>query len=124
MTPVGYGLHYWPSRAGPIDHSWASVGGRGDEHRHDTGSVTAHQGSGSGRQLGTVPIRLDPQFAGGYGNRGVAYERLGKYRRAIEDYDEAIRLDPKDAHTYSNRGVAYASLGEYQRAIEEEKRNR
>ncbi|CCQ68514.1 hypothetical protein CWATWH0402_5942 [Crocosphaera watsonii WH 0402] len=29
-----------------------------------------------------------------YNHRGFAYEKLGNYQRAIENYEEAIRLDP------------------------------
>ncbi len=56
-------------------------------------------------------------LAWAYYNRGVAYGNLGEYRRAIEDYDEALRLDPDYAVAYNNRGSAYSNLGEYRRAI-------
>ena len=35
-------------------------------------------------------IRLDPDFAKAYDRRGVVYEKLEQYDRAIEDYDRAI----------------------------------
>ncbi len=54
-----------------------------------------------------------------YYNRGLAYIDLGEYRRAIEDYDEALRLDPGNASAYNNRGYAYRELGEYRRAIKD-----
>ena len=57
-------------------------------------------------------IRLDPQEAKAYRNRGISYGRLGQHERAIQDYDEAIRLDPQDAKAYYNRGVAYQKLGQ------------
>ena len=37
-------------------------------------------------------IRLDPQEAIAYNNRGVAYERLGKTREAELDYQKAKEL--------------------------------
>ena len=40
-------------------------------------------------------IRLDPQDAAAYINRGNANDYLGQHQRAIDDYDEAIRLDPR-----------------------------
>ena len=43
-------------------------------------------------------------------NRGLAYEKLGKYQRAIEDYSQAIRLDPNNAEAYNHRGIAYYNL--------------
>ena len=52
-------------------------------------------------------IRLNPQFAEAYYNRGIAYYDLGQHERAIEDFDEAVRLNPQDAEAYYNRGNAY-----------------
>ena len=49
-------------------------------------------------------------LAGVYDNRGIAYKILGEYRRAIEDYDQALRLYPGDAIAYIERGKAYAKL--------------
>ena len=61
-------------------------------------------------------IRLDPQDADAYNNRGIAYHDLGEYQRAIEDYDEAIRLNPQAAYAYYNRGLAYERLGRQEQA--------
>ena len=58
----------------------------------------------------TKAIRLDPQYAKAYNNRGLGYAELKQYERAIGDYDEAIRLDPKEARAYNNRGLGYAEL--------------
>ena len=56
-------------------------------------------------------VRLDPQDAKAYGNRGSAYSALGKYQQAIQDYDEAIRLRPQLAGAYYIRGLIYGELG-------------
>lgn len=78
-------------------------------------------------------IRLEPQNAVAYFNRGTAYLHLGiedlaseKFEHAIEafieviaDYDEAIRLDPEYADAYGSRGAAYVYLEKYERAIED-----
>jgi tetratricopeptide (TPR) repeat protein len=64
-------------------------------------------------------IKLQPDLAMAYYNRGIAYYRPGQYQRAIEDYNEAIRLQPDYASAYVNRGHAYKNLGQYQRAIED-----
>ena len=53
-------------------------------------------------------IRLDPNDALAYYNRGYDKGELRRYAAAIADYDEAIRLDPNDAHAYFNRGYAKA----------------
>ena len=51
-------------------------------------------------------IRLNPDDAKAYYNRGFAKSELEKYFEAISDYDQAIRLDPNDAKAYNNRGLA------------------
>ena len=61
-------------------------------------------------------IRLNPEDADAYYNRGVAYGDLGQYEREIQDYDEAIRLNPEYAKAYYNRGVAYGRQGQQELA--------
>ncbi len=51
------------------------------------------------------------QEARAYLNRGLEYNALGQYERAIQSYDEAIRLNPEYATVYYNRGLAYEALG-------------
>ena len=50
-------------------------------------------------------IRLNPDYATAYHNRGLCEGTLQQYEAAIADYDEAIRLE-QDAVTYNNRGFA------------------
>jgi tetratricopeptide (TPR) repeat protein len=64
-------------------------------------------------------IKLKPDLAEAYNNRGNAYSDLGQYQRAIEDYNEAIHLKPDNAFAYNNRGLAYRDLGQHQHAIED-----
>ncbi len=56
-------------------------------------------------------IKLQPDYAQAYYNRGNAYYGLGLYKRAIKDYNETLRLKPKDIDAYYNRGNAYFFLG-------------
>jgi hypothetical protein len=70
----------------------------------------------------TEAIRLDPLYALGYHNRGVAYYQLGEYQEAIKDYDEAIRLDPLYASAYLNRYFAYYELGQHEKAAQDYKK--
>lgn len=37
---------------------------------------------------------VDPEFAGLYANRGIAYDRMGEHERALADYRMAQELDP------------------------------
>ena len=61
-------------------------------------------------------IRLNPQNAKAYNNRGVFCHELGDYDWAIYDYEDAIRLDPEYAEAYSNRGLTSQSLGNVEEA--------
>ena len=54
-----------------------------------------------------------------YDRRGNAYDVLGNYRQAIEDYDMLIAIRPDYPGAYLNRGFAYAGLGNYKQAIED-----
>jgi tetratricopeptide (TPR) repeat protein len=49
--------------------------------------------------------------------RGLAYQNLGEYQRALADFDQMIDLDPDIANYYNNRGNAYYELKDYHRAI-------
>ncbi|MFT7587359.1 MAG: tetratricopeptide (TPR) repeat protein, partial [Cellvibrionaceae bacterium] len=49
--------------------------------------------------------------------RGLAYDYLKDYERAIADYDRAIELNPEDATAYNNRGNSYSNQGDEERAI-------
>lgn len=64
-------------------------------------------------------IRLKPDLAEAYNNRGNAYGDMKDYQRAIEDYNEAIRLKPDYAHSYYNRGLTYSEMGNHLQAIED-----
>ena len=64
-------------------------------------------------------IRLNPNLADAYTNRGASYNALGQYQRAIRDLDEAINLNPEMAMAYNNRGNSYGNLEQLERAIED-----
>ena len=62
-------------------------------------------------------IRLKPDYAEAYNNRGAVKDALGRHDDAIADYDEAIRLKPDYAEPYYNRGTVKAKLGRYDDAL-------
>ena len=62
-------------------------------------------------------IRLQPDYAEVYNNRGNIKNGLGSYDAALDDYDEAIRLNPNFAEAYSNRGAAKFKLGRHDAAL-------
>lgn len=67
----------------------------------------------------TQAIRLAPEMAAAYLNRGVEYGQLKQQQKAIADFDQAIRFDPNLALAYYNRGLTYADLKQLDRAIED-----
>nr|WP_281721915.1 tetratricopeptide repeat protein [Nitrosomonas nitrosa] len=64
-------------------------------------------------------IRLNPQFASAYRNRGLAYQNSAppNYQQAIADANSAERLAPQDWGPPSDRADVYLALGNYQQAI-------
>ncbi|MBW4449717.1 MAG: serine protease [Spirirestis rafaelensis WJT71-NPBG6] len=65
----------------------------------------------------TVAIRINPNYANVYNNRGNARSKLGDNQGAIADYNQAIQLNPNSADAYHNRGIAHSDLGDKQGAI-------
>ena len=61
-------------------------------------------------------IKLDPQLAEAYNNRGIVRYELKQFSAAIEDYTTAIRLKSNYADALINRGNAYAALFQFQNA--------
>src|SRR5215831_5231741 len=91
-------------------HYYHSTSGVCDVHRFGRPDHSAVERS-------MKSIRLDPNYALPYNNRGNAYKDKGEYDRAIADLDAAIRLNPNYAKAYNDRGVVYASKRDYIRAI-------
>ncbi|MEO8398035.1 MAG: tetratricopeptide repeat protein, partial [Chloroflexota bacterium] len=52
-------------------------------------------------------LRINPQFAMAYNNRGWIQFMRGSLAAAIADYNESIRLNPMTPLPYINRGMAY-----------------
>ncbi|HEV3443522.1 MAG TPA: tetratricopeptide repeat protein [Gemmataceae bacterium] len=62
-------------------------------------------------------IRLNPQDADRYSNRGACYGFKGDFESGIADFSEAIRLNPKSSLFYKSRALAYFRKAEYDLAI-------
>jgi tetratricopeptide (TPR) repeat protein len=60
----------------------------------------------------TEAIRLKPDYADAFYNRGIARGAKGDVEGALQDYTEAIRLKPDFADAFNNRGVARGAKGD------------
>ena len=89
--------------------AWFSVGYLSQEHKTNAleTAIDAYDRA----------IRLKPDYAEAYNNRGFVKDDLDQYEEAIADYDEAIRLKSEYAEAYNNRGVAKSNLGRHEEAI-------
>jgi Flp pilus assembly protein TadD len=61
-------------------------------------------------RLGAV-LKLDPDFAPGYGNLGVILRRRGDIAGAIDAYRHALTLQPRDPSVLSNLAALYTGIG-------------
>ena len=65
-------------------------------------------------------IKLNPQMAGAYYNRGLAYySNNNEVERAIKDYNKAIELNPEFAEAYLGRAIVYGEKEEFEPAIDD-----
>jgi tetratricopeptide (TPR) repeat protein len=55
----------------------------------------------------------------GYYNRGIAYNAVGDYDHAIEDFSREISLNPADARAYYDQGLAYCYKKDFDRGLED-----
>lgn len=62
-------------------------------------------------------ITINPNDAVSYNYRGIAYNYISDYDKAIADFTEAIRIDPKFHNAYNWRGVIYNKIGRFDKAI-------
>ncbi len=62
-------------------------------------------------------IRLAPEDARGWRNRGLIYLFKEDYARGIVDYTQALRFDPTDVFSWNNRGQARMRNGDRAGAI-------
>ncbi|GHV06101.1 hypothetical protein AGMMS50229_10300 [Campylobacterota bacterium] len=67
----------------------------------------------------TQAIKIVPNDAKAYYNRGNSYFELGDYSKAIEYYTKAIEIDPNHVDAYNNRGNSYGKLYNYKKATKD-----
>jgi tetratricopeptide (TPR) repeat protein len=56
-------------------------------------------------------IKLQPNYASAYNNKGAAYLNLNQYQRAIEEFNKAISFKQDFSDAYNNRAVVYFNQG-------------
>ena len=59
-----------------------------------------------------MALRLKPDYAEAYYNRGTAKTLIGEHQLGITDFDEAIRLKPQFVEAHYNRGAAKLALNQ------------
>ncbi len=59
-----------------------------------------------------MALRLKPDYAEVYYNRGTAKTLIGEHQLGITDFDEAIRLKPQFVEAHYNRGAAKLALNQ------------
>jgi tetratricopeptide (TPR) repeat protein len=64
-------------------------------------------------------LKLNPQMAIAYFNRGLGHEALDQTAKALEDYAKAIELEPNDAEFYFKRSATYFMLEQFDKTIED-----
>ena len=62
-------------------------------------------------------LKIDPNNAKAYYNRGFTYNGLEQYDEALKDYDTAITLEPNNTNGYHSRGFTYNILKQYDKAL-------
>ena len=60
----------------------------------------------------TEAIRLYPDYADAFRNRGIALHGMNALDEALENYNQAIRLNASDFHAYQNRSVIRQKKGD------------
>lgn len=67
----------------------------------------------------SMAVKLKPDFALAYYNRGNAQKAQGNLDGALEDYNTTIKLKPDYVDAYYNRGVIRQAQGDFDKARQE-----
>ena len=62
-------------------------------------------------------IKLNPEYAHAYLEKGYSSFYIGNYYEAIVDITKAIELEPKNSNAYNIRGFVFEQIKEYEKAI-------
>jgi len=62
-------------------------------------------------------LRINPNLAEAYHNRGYTWWKLKEYDRAMADFNKALELNPQYASAYIHRAIVWDEMGDYERSI-------
>jgi tetratricopeptide (TPR) repeat protein len=63
-------------------------------------------------------VEVEPGYARGHINLGVAYSMMGDEDKALESFLAAVNADPEEVEGWRNLGITYQTLKEYGKAKE------
>jgi len=61
-------------------------------------------------------MALEPTHNGAWFNRGLAYQKLGQWQKALDDYSGAIRLVPDHLYALMGRAQVHTATGQWAKA--------
>ena len=62
-------------------------------------------------------LAIDSANVHAFHNRGISYDKLGEFEKAIVDFDTVIAMEPTNSVAYFNRGSTYDSMGMHDHAV-------
>lgn len=78
----------------------------------------------SGLEMYNKALKLKPDYADAFYNRGLTYFYLKNYQAALNDYDAAIRYSPNLAVAWHNRAGTNFTVGRYREALSDARKAR
>jgi len=62
-------------------------------------------------------VEINPDYAEGYNNLGIAFQKLGLFEEAVKNYKKTLKLKPNFSLAYNNLGVVLKSLNKLDEAL-------
>jgi tetratricopeptide (TPR) repeat protein len=62
-------------------------------------------------------LKINPEDAVAWSNKGLALGNLGRYEEALECFDKALEINPEKAEAWSDKGAALLHFGRFEEAL-------